>query len=119
MISISLKNVETLVRELAADMRAKSIEEPPAGYTSQDLQHYFVQNNIFPPETFFDRKYFSVEEPGCTVTYMWLATPMEQLLEMLKKQFVDENYTVYIDIFLIDQRTPISIQVSLKNADLR
>jgi hypothetical protein len=117
MVSIPIKNLDILIKELVTEMKCE-IREPSSGYTSEDLQLYFLRNNIFPPETYFDRNFFSTEKPRVTLTYMWPATPIEKFVELLKRRYADDD-TVYIDIFLNDQRTPVSIQVSLSNADVR
>ena len=118
MVSIPIKNLEVLIKELAIEMRKKKIMEPSTGYTSENLRHYFVKDNVFPPETYFYRNWFSTEKPRVTLTYMWPATPVETFVELLRQRFDDDD-TVYIDILLNDQRSPVSIQVSLSNADLR
>jgi len=118
MVSIKIENLDVLIRQLVIDMKREVMEEPSTGYTSEDLRHYFVRNKIFPPETYFDRNFFSTEKPRVTLTYMWPATPIEKFVELLKRRFADDD-TVYIDILLNDQRTPVSIQVSLLNADVR
>ncbi len=117
MISISIKNLDVLIKELVNEMK-NEIQEPSTGYTSEELKLYFVQNQIFPPETYFDRNFFSREKPRVTLTYMWPATPIEKFVELLKRRYADDD-TVYIDILLNDQRTSVSIQVSLSNADVR
>jgi hypothetical protein len=118
MVSISIKNLEVLVKELVIEMKEQGIEEPSNGYTSEDLRQFFVQNNISPPETYFERNFFLAKKPHATLTYMWPATPIEKIAELLKRRYAEED-TVYIDILLNDQRTPVSIQVSLSNADVR
>ncbi len=117
MVSIPIKNLDFLIKELVIEMK-KEITEPLTGYTSEDLRLYFVRNKIFPPETYFDRNFFSTEKPRVTLTYMWPATPIEKFVELFKRRYADDD-TVYIDILLNDQRTPVSIQVSLSNADVR
>ena len=116
--SISIKNLDTLVQELVKDMRKEGIEEPPGGYTSEQLKGYFEEKKIFPPETFFKRNYFSPDNPHVTVTYMWPATPIEKFAELLTRRF-DKNDTAYIDILLNDQRTKESIKIALRNAYIR
>ncbi len=118
MISIPIKKLEVLIRELVIDMRKEEIAEPETGYTSEQLRLYFAHNKIFPPETYFARNFFSREKPRVSLTYMWPATPIEKFAELLKRRYADDD-TVYIDILLTDQRTPVSIQVSLLNADIR
>jgi bifunctional pyridoxal-dependent enzyme with beta-cystathionase and maltose regulon repressor activities len=119
MVSISVKNLDILVKKLVIDMRATSVKEPSTGYTSEEAKLFFKQHNIFPPETYFDLQFFQMEKPKLTLTYMWPATPLEKIVKILKRQGYTDDDTVYIDIFLNDQRTPVSIQVSLANADLR
>jgi hypothetical protein len=118
MVSIPIKNLDVLIRELVTQMKTEQIREPVTGYTSEELRLYFVRNEIFPPETYFDRNFFSAEKPRVTLTYMWPATPIEKFAELLKRRYTDED-TVYIDILLNDQRTQLSIQYSMVNANLR
>jgi hypothetical protein len=119
MVSIPIKNLDVLIKEIVIEMK-KEIggNEALTGFTSVELRNYFVRNQIFPPETYFDRDFFSTEKPRVTLTYMWPATPIEKIVELLKRRYADDD-TVYVDILLNDQRTPVSIQDSLKNADLR
>ena len=118
MISISIKNLEVLINRLYADLKQSAKPEPAVGYTSEQLKEYFIEYQIYPPETFYDEDLFSASEPLVTVTYMWPATPIRKLAELLKRRF-DENSLVYIDIFLNDQRSFVSIAVSLRNATVR
>ncbi len=118
MVSITIKNLEVLVRELVIEMRKYNITEPPSGYTSENLKQFFVDYNIYPPETYFERNFFETKKPYATLSYMWPATPLEKIPKLLKQRYAD-NDTVYIDILLNDQRTSVSIQVSLSNADVR
>ncbi len=119
MFSIPIKNLDILIKELVTEMKKDTEEpEPLTGYTSEELRLYFVRKQIFPPETYFDRNFFSTEKPRVTLTYMWPATPIEKFGELLKQRYADDD-TVYIDILLNDQRNPVSIQVSLSNADVR
>jgi len=104
MISIPIKHIEALVREIVKIMRQKGVKESPNGFTSEDLKKFFVEENIFPPGTFYDRDLFSTEKPTVTVTYMWLATPIEMLATLLEQRY-DKDFTAYIDIFLNDQRS--------------
>jgi len=104
MISIPIKHIEALVREIVKIMRQKGVKESPNGFTSEDLKKFFLEENIFPPETFYDRDLFSTEKPTVTVTYMWLATPIEMLATLLEQRY-DKDFTAYIDIFLNDQRS--------------
>jgi len=117
MVSIPIKNLEVLVKELVIEMK-KEIQEPSTGYTSEDLRLYFQRNKIFPPETYYNRNFFSAVKPRVALTYMWPATPIETFVVLLKRRYTDDD-TVYIDILLNDQRTQVSIQVSLSNADVR
>ena len=119
MVSIPIKNLDVLIKEIVIEMK-KEIggNEALTGFTSVELRNYFVRNQIFPPETYLDRDFFSTEKPRVTLTYMWPATPIEKIVELLKRRYADDD-TVYVDILLNDQRTPVSIQDSLKNADLR
>ena len=117
MISIPIKHISLLVKELVKFMREKGVKEPPNGFTSEDLKNFFLQENMFPPETFYDRNWFSTDNPVVTVTYMWLATPIEMLPILLEQRY-DKEYTAYIDIFLNDQRSS-RIGVSLANSRIR
>jgi hypothetical protein len=118
MISITVKNLDVLVNLLLTDMEKQNIEKPSGGFTSEELKNYFIEYKIFPPETYFGLKLFSTDKPGVSLSYMWPATPIQDVVGILKRRFSDED-TVYIDIFLNDQRTPASIQVALANADIR
>ena len=115
MISISIKNLDIVIKKLVIEMR-EELQEPPTGFTSEDLRLFMVQKGIYPPEMFYDL--FSTTKPHATLTYMWPATPINKFVELLKRRFADED-TVYIDILLNDQRSPVSIQVSLSNANVR
>ena len=117
MKSIPIKHIGALVSELVKSMRQKHVKEPPNGYTSEDLKQFFVEENIFPPETFYDRNLFSTVKPMVTVTCVWLATPIERLPILLGERY-DKDYTAYIDIFLNDKR-PSRIVVSLENSRIR
>ena len=117
MISIPIKHISLLVKELVKIMRQKGVKEPPNGFTSEDLKNFFLQENMFPPETFYDRNWFSTDNPVVTVTYMWLATPIEMLPILLEQRY-DKEYTAYLDIFLNDQRSS-RIGVSLANSRIR
>jgi hypothetical protein len=119
MVSISIKNVDTLVKKLVVDMRAMKIDEPKSGYTSEEARMFFKEHNIYPPETYFELQLFQTEKPKLTLTYMWPATPLERIVNILKRQGYTDDDTVYIDILLNDQRSPVSIQVSLAKADER
>jgi hypothetical protein len=118
MISISIKNLEVLIERVDADLRQSGISEPPGGYTSEQLKKYFVDNQIYPPESFFERNLFSNKNPLVTVTYMWPSTPVKHIAALLKRRF-EEDSLVYLDIFLNDQRTAVSITVALHNAIIR
>ena len=118
MVSMTIKNLDVLIKQLVIEMKRESMEEPLSGYTSEDLRLYFAREKIFPPETYFHGNFFSTEKPRITLTYMWPATPIEKFVELLNRRYADDD-TVYIDILLNDQRTPVSIQVSLSNADVR
>ena len=117
MISIPIKNIELLVKELVKSLRATGVPEPGIGFTSEHLRKYFLDKSIFPPEAFYDRNWFSTEKPMVTVTYMWPATPIEMLARLLAQRY-DKEYNVYIDIFLNDQRSS-RIGVSLANSRIR
>jgi hypothetical protein len=117
MISIPIKHINVLVRELVATMRQKGVKEPPNGFTSEDLKKFFLKESIFPPETFYERNFFSAEKPVLTVTYMWPATPIEELARLLEQRY-DKECTAYIDILLNDQRLD-RIDFSLANARIR
>jgi hypothetical protein len=118
MISISIKNLEILIEHVDADLRQSGISEPAGGYTSEQLKEYFVDKKIYPPESFFQRNLFSNKNPLITVTYMWPSTPIKNIAALLKRRF-EEDSLVYLDIFLNDQRTAVSITVALNNAIIR
>ena len=118
MVSITIKNLEVVVKKLVIEMRNFKITEPPSGYTSEDLKQFFVAHSIYPPETYFEQNFFETKKPYATLSYMWPATPIEKIPELLKERYADDD-TVYIDILLNDQRTTVSIQVALSNADVR
>ena len=118
MVSIAIKNLDTLMRELVTELRNEKISEPPGGYTSEHLKAYFVMKQIYPPLKYLDRNYFSSEKPDISVTYMWPTVPIEKIAEILKQRY-DENHTTYLDIVLNDQRTPATIDFALQRALLR
>ena len=117
MASITIKNLDVLVRDLVMELE-NEMEKPSSGYTFEDLRNYFARNEIFPPETYFDRNIFSTEKPKVTLTYLCRGTPIVTCVETLMRRFAVDD-TVYVDIFLSDLRTPVSVQDSLSNSAIR
>lgn len=118
MVSISIKNLDVLLKTLAIEMRNENFPEPLGGYRSEQLKDYFIKKKIYPPEKYLDQQYFSPDKPDLTVTYMWPTIPIEKIAEILKRRF-DENLKTYLDILLNDQRSKGAIKIALYNAYLR
>ena len=117
MKSLSLKHVDSLVRDLVKELRRLRKQEPADGYTSENLRQYFVEQNIYLPEKYYDRGIFSIQPPDVTVTYMWPGTPIEQLAQLLRCRLQDDD-KIYLDIFLNDQRTGQAITMAVANANV-
>ncbi len=101
--SISIENLEEVFEMLFNMMKANGLQEPARGFNSEDLKNFLRKNAIFVPSLW--KTLFSVNAPDYVITYMWLATTLRELLQILKELLRSRTGRVWIDVVFNDQRS--------------
>ena len=84
-------------------MRASGVQEPSRGFNSEDVKSFLRKKGLFVP-VLYETK-FSVDPPDYVITYMWLATTLRELMQILKELFGSRTGRVWIDVIFNDQRS--------------
>jgi hypothetical protein len=101
--SISMECLDEVLEMLFGMMRASGVQEPSRGYNSEEVKTYLAKNGLFLP--LLCEPKFSFDTPDYVITYMWLATTLRELVQILKELFGSRNGRVWIDVIFNDQRS--------------
>ena len=105
--SIPLSEFEALVDDLEKEMKEAGITAPVNQFTSEHLKKYLEDNKIWLLEDDRHKPRFSPKFPKIVLTYMWQATTLREIVDILK-QFardhgLDMDVLCWVDIIMNKQ----------------